>query len=100
MHRFSISFLAMGLALLSTQALGYVGPGAGLSLVGSFFALLLTILIAVGIVVSWPIRLLIKRLRNKKLSAQELPAEVVENQHSGLKPQTTRTLQQDDTNRP
>lgn len=48
-------------ATASAQA--YVGPGAGLSLLGALWALLVAILAAVGFIFAWPIR---KWLRKRK----------------------------------
>ena len=57
--------LSLAAALISSpfQAIAYVGPGAGLSFVGSFLALLISVLVALGVILFWPVRLLIRRLR-------------------------------------
>jgi hypothetical protein len=44
-------------------ALAYIGPGAGLGLVGVIAGLALTILMAIGIVVLWPLRRLWRHAR-------------------------------------
>jgi uncharacterized membrane protein YhaH (DUF805 family) len=51
--------------VLSPIAMAYVGPGAGLTLIGSLIGVVVAILIAVGVVLFWPLRLLIRRLRGK-----------------------------------
>ena len=51
------------LVVVSSPAMAYIGPGAGIGLVGSFLALLFGILVAVGVVLWWPIRYL-RRRRN------------------------------------
>lgn len=54
----------VGLVLsASAPAAAYVGPGAGLSLLGSLLWLLLAILTAIGIILYWPIRVLIRWIR-------------------------------------
>ena len=62
-----MKFLAMtvtaALALAGTPALAYVGPGAGLSLLGAFWGLLVAVLAAVGFVVVYPIRRLMRARR-------------------------------------
>ncbi|PRD45635.1 hypothetical protein C5748_00195 [Phyllobacterium phragmitis] len=46
-----------------TAAFAYVGPGAGLSLLGALWALLVAIVTALFFVVAWPIR---KMMRNRR----------------------------------
>ena len=54
--------LAGSLALLAaTPALAYVGPGAGLSLLGALWGVAIAILAALAFVVIWPIRQMIRR---------------------------------------
>jgi membrane protein implicated in regulation of membrane protease activity len=45
-------------------AFAYVGPGAGLSLIGAFWALILAIFTAVFFLVAWPVRRLLRQRRN------------------------------------
>jgi hypothetical protein len=49
------------LALAASTAEAYVGPGAGISVLGSLLGILATILVAIGAIVFWPIRKLMKR---------------------------------------
>ena len=60
--------LFVGLLGLSEIAIAYVGPGAGLTLIGSLIGLLIAILTALGIILFWPVRALIRRIRAKKVS--------------------------------
>jgi membrane protein implicated in regulation of membrane protease activity len=68
-----MKFLAMAvtiaLTLAATPALAYVGPGAGLSLLGAFWGLLVAILAALAFVVVYPVR---RMLRARKRPAQTL----------------------------
>ena len=52
-------------AALSESALAYVGPGAGLSLVGALWGLLVAVLAALGFIILWPIR----RMRRQRSSS-------------------------------
>ena len=61
----------MSLALLFVvsgilPAAAYVGPGAGLSLLGAFWGLLLAVVAALGFVILWPLRRLFRRDRTKE----------------------------------
>ncbi|MEI6515042.1 MAG: hypothetical protein WCO77_03615 [bacterium] len=55
------------------SAMAYVGPGAGLTLVGSFIGLCLTLLVALWAVLSWPIRRLLKRWRRGAAGSEKAP---------------------------
>lgn len=51
-----------GLLLLSAgPALAYVGPGAGLSLLGALWGVAVAVIAALAFVVIWPIRRMMKR---------------------------------------
>jgi hypothetical protein len=54
--------LAGTLALFAaTPAFAYVGPGAGLSLLGALWGVVAAVVVALAFVVIWPVRRLIKR---------------------------------------
>ncbi len=56
------------LALIATPATAYVGPGAGISVLGSLLGILATIFVAIGAILFWPIRKLMRRRKAKKES--------------------------------
>jgi membrane protein implicated in regulation of membrane protease activity len=63
--------VTMSLALLLVvsvilPAAAYVGPGAGLSLLGAFWGLLLAVVAALGFVILWPLRRMFRRDRAKE----------------------------------
>jgi hypothetical protein len=66
-NRLVISSTAAGLLLLCiASAEAYIGPGAGLSLLGALWALLAAVGAALAFVVIWPIRKAIRRRTAEK----------------------------------
>jgi hypothetical protein len=55
-----IIIVALGAA---APAVAYVGPGAGLSLVGAFWGLLAALFAAFAFIILWPIRRFLRRRR-------------------------------------
>jgi len=49
------------LLVVSPAAVAYIGPGAGISVLGSLLGILGTIVVAIGAIIFWPIRKLMKR---------------------------------------
>lgn len=49
-----------------TLAMAYVGPGAGLSLLGALWALIAAVATALFFVIAWPIRKAMRRRRGKR----------------------------------
>ncbi len=81
-----LTLIAVAVAALGTAApaAAYVGPGAGLSLVGAFWGLLVAIFAAVAFIVVWPVRRLLRRSRGApEPSASEITAP-------GTRPQPER----------
>ncbi|MDE2149511.1 MAG: hypothetical protein KGJ55_06725 [Gammaproteobacteria bacterium] len=62
-------FLASALVLIAPPALAYVGPGAGLSLLGTLWGLLAAVVAAVGYVLLWPFRSVLRRRRRARSQA-------------------------------
>lgn len=60
-HRTATVLAAACALLLSQTATAYVGPGAGLSLLGALWGLLLAIGAAIAFVLLWPLRRYLKR---------------------------------------
>lgn len=54
------------LALSAGPAAAYIGPGAGISVLGSLLGILATIVVAISAIVFWPIRKLMRRRKAKK----------------------------------
>jgi len=49
--------------LFSLPASAYIGPGAGISVLGSLLGILATIVVAIGAIVMWPLRKALKKRR-------------------------------------
>jgi len=47
------------------DALAYIGPGAGVSFLGSLWAILVGIVLALAAILFWPIRWLLRRARRR-----------------------------------
>lgn len=58
MLRILVLFLV---AFFASPAFAYVGPGAGISVLGSLLGILATILVAIGAIIFWPVRKFMKR---------------------------------------
>lgn len=68
---------SLAVATLSLPAQAYIGPGAGISLLGAFWALILAVAGAIGVVVWYPLRNLFRRRHGPgRRPAAAQPAEV------------------------
>lgn len=54
------------LAFVCLPAEAYVGPGAGITMLGALWAVIAAVLFALGGLMIWPIRVLRRRFRPKK----------------------------------
>jgi len=63
--------LALGLLLVPLPAFAYIGPGAGLSAIGSLLSLIAAAFLAVVGFVWYPVRRLLRRMRPKQPSPSE-----------------------------
>ena len=60
------ALLAIGTSmavLAASPAFAYVGPGAGLTLLGALWGLILAVVVSVGFILLWPIRRMMRRNR-------------------------------------
>ena len=64
--------LALGLLALSDPALAYMGPGAGLTMIGSLVALVSAILVGIFGFIWYPLKRLLKRRRQDKNSVDKV----------------------------
>ncbi|MCP4607496.1 MAG: nucleotide pyrophosphatase, partial [Planctomycetes bacterium] len=63
--------------LVPSEAYAYIGPGAGFAVVGSFFVLLTAILSAVFLLLTWPVRFVIRAIRFRRVFARSRVKKVV-----------------------
>ena len=54
------------LLLVSPATFAYIGPGAGISVLGSLLGILGTIVVAIGAIIFWPVRKFLKRKKLRK----------------------------------
>lgn len=71
-----ITILLLSLAAGPLHA--YVGPGAGISVLGSLLGILATILVAMGAIIFWPVRKLMKRRKAAAKAADPAAADTTE----------------------
>lgn len=91
LRRHASGLLALLVVLVPTAAQAYIGPGAGFALVGSFFVLFTTIVLAVVALVAWPFRTLIRILRRRP-RAKPLVKRLVILGFDGQDPQITERM--------
>lgn len=65
---------AVTLIIFSTPALAYVGPGTGLSAIGSLIALLAAIIVAIFGFIWFPLKRILKARKNKDQDDEALEA--------------------------
>lgn len=51
-----------------SPAVAYIGPGAGISVLGSLLGILATIFVAIGAIIFWPLRKFMKRRKIRRES--------------------------------
>ena len=72
---------AITLASIADATWGYVGPGAGLGMLGSLIAVVFALLLALAGLVVLPVRMILKRLRATE-GHPEQAQSTVKNEHS------------------
>jgi hypothetical protein len=80
MHRLIIPLImaaSIG-ALWSAPALAYIGPGAGITMLGALWGVVVAIALAIGAVLLWPIRILFRRRKSAAESMDETMEETSE----------------------
>ena len=70
-HFFFYAFLLVQLFFFPIEAYAYLGPGAGLGLIGALLAAIIVILVIVFGLILYPIRLLKKHRSSKALNKKK-----------------------------
>ena len=72
--RILAAFVALAGLAFATPAAAYVGPGAGLTLLGALWGLIAAVVMTVGFIVLWPFRRLLFARRQKAGDAADTNA--------------------------
>ena len=59
------------LLLIAFPVHAYIGPGAGIPILGSIIGILTTLVIAIGAIFAWPVRRMMRK--RKKAAAEKTP---------------------------
>jgi hypothetical protein len=59
----SVVAIALGLVLFATPAFAYIGPGAGITMLGALWGVVAAVVLALAAVLMWPLRMLFRRRR-------------------------------------
>ena len=59
------------LCSVALPAMAYIGPGAGVSFLGSLLSTLVVVVLAVGAILFWPVRYMWRRIRRQKNTVQQ-----------------------------
>lgn len=74
--RFTIALLIASFgASYAQESLAYIGPGAGITMLGALWAVILAILLALGGLVVWPLRAYFRKKKRSKAAAGEANAD-------------------------
>jgi hypothetical protein len=68
-----IVVVCMAALLVPFPAAAYIGPGAGIGVIGSALALLGALALAVVVVAAWPIRRILRRARSGRAAPDPRP---------------------------
>jgi predicted AlkP superfamily phosphohydrolase/phosphomutase len=77
---------------LGEPPLAYIGPGAGIALVGSFLAVLAALISAIGTILAWPLRRLGYALRGQRALRRAKVRRVIILGLDGFDPELTETF--------
>lgn len=64
-------FLTAATLLFAVTAEAYVGPGAGISVLGALWGLIIGVVMAVGVILFWPIRMMLRKMKANKTAGAD-----------------------------
>ncbi len=82
MKRTIYGVLMAVLLSMAAPAVAYVGPGAGLSMLGALWGLLVAVLAALAFVIAWPVRRYLRRKRGEPNVASGAAAQPERDEHA------------------
>jgi hypothetical protein len=65
----AVGLLACALVLWAEPAAAYIGPGAGITMLGALWGVIVAVALALGAVLFWPIRILLRKRRKAQAPA-------------------------------
>lgn len=57
----ALAAAALAASAAATPALAYIGPGAGITMLGALWGVIVAVALALGAVLFWPIRVMLRR---------------------------------------
>ena len=66
--------LTVALSTWAGTAAAYVGPGAGITVLGALWGLIIGVVMAVGVILFWPIRMMLKKRKAQQEAVADGPA--------------------------
>lgn len=64
-----ICWLVVLLATMAQPAAAYIGPGAGITMLGALWGVIVAIALAFGAILFWPIRIMLRRRKRGTAAA-------------------------------
>jgi hypothetical protein len=74
MRKLSLLVASLCLIAAATPALAYIGPGAGITMLGAIWGVIVAVALAIGAVVFYPIRVLLRRFRRQPPAGGTVPS--------------------------
>jgi uncharacterized membrane protein len=77
-HTRLIFITTLAAMLLPELAAAYVGPGAGISMLGALWGLIIGVVMAIGVILFWPIRIVLRKMKANKAAADDTTVATAE----------------------
>jgi hypothetical protein len=59
----TVVVIALSLLLFAPPAFAYIGPGAGITMLGALWGVVVAVVLALAAILLWPVRILFRRRR-------------------------------------